>query len=159
MSKQNIGPQAGKTSTDCAIPRHPFFETSDKQANYIDCINAIDRVRAVIDLCASLKLEEEHTGLSPDAAYGFYWVTILMESALTYTSRRLVELNSEMEGRLKQESAFISALLNSLPTLDHVNRERLLNHTASLMDNSRSDIEQFIKMRSSTGQLLEKPSG
>jgi hypothetical protein len=150
MSKQDIDPPTGKINTDCAMPRHPFFETVDEQANYTDCINAIDRVRAMIDLCASLKLEEVHSGLSPDAAYGFYWITVLMESALNYVSYRLVELNSEIDGRLKQESAHLSALFNSLPTLGRVNRVRFLNHTASQMDVSRSDIEQFIKMRSPT---------
>jgi hypothetical protein len=49
----------------------------------------------MIELCSCLKLEEEHAGLSSDAAFGFYWITVLMQSALSYASNRLVVLNME----------------------------------------------------------------
>jgi hypothetical protein len=90
-----------KTKTECDIPRHPFFESVDNQANFTECINAIDRVRSMIDLCSCLKLEEEHAGLTSDAAYGFYWITVLMQSTLTYVSKRLVILNMEKGEKYK----------------------------------------------------------
>ena len=131
--------------TDCSIPCHPFFETVIDQASFTDCINAIDRVRAVISLSDALTLDEEQGGLSPDAAFGFYWVTVLTRSALSYVSDRLVALNRENEEKHEQESAYLSALFRSLPALDGEWRERLLHLIAVQMGITRSDIEQFIE--------------
>ena len=130
---------------DCSIPCHPFFETAIDQANFTDCINAIDRVRAVISLSDALTLDEEQGGLSPDAAFGFYWVTELTRSALTYVNERLVALNRENEEKQEQESAYLSALFRSLPDLGDECRERLLHLMAVQMGITRSDIEQFIE--------------
>jgi hypothetical protein len=146
-----------KQKTDSTLPRHPFFETVIDQANFTDCINAIDRVRAVTALCDALTLDEEHGGLSTDAAFGFYWATVLTRSALSYVSDRLVVLNRESEEKHERESAYITALLNSLPTLSQACRERLLNHTAYQMDVSRPDVDQFIKDQIATNTSLIQP--
>ncbi|MES9863276.1 MAG: hypothetical protein ABW157_22170 [Candidatus Thiodiazotropha sp. LLP2] len=131
--------------TDDGLPSHPFFENVIDQASFTDCINAIDRVRTVISLSDALTLDEEQGGLSPDAAFSFYWVTVLTRSALSYVSDRLLALSREDEERQEQESAYPSALFNSLPALSDECRERLLHNMAAQMDITRSDIEQFIE--------------
>ena len=131
------------------VPPHPFFEAVSDPASFKDCINAIDRAGAVIELCNALKLEEEDAGLSPDAAYGFYWITVLARSALSYVSTRMVALSREDEERYGQASAHLSALFSSLPTLGHEHRERLLNQTAAQMNTSRSEVDQFVERMTS----------
>jgi hypothetical protein len=132
-------------NTDCSIPCHPFFETIIDQANFTDCINAIDRVVSVIALCNALKLDEEQGVLSSDAAFGYYWVTILMRSALSYVRDRLVTLNRENEEKQEQESAYISSLFSSLSVLSDECRERLLERAALQMDVTQSDVGRFIE--------------
>jgi hypothetical protein len=132
-------------TTGCALPGHPFFETANDPANFTDCINVIERVSAVIELFDALTLDEEHAGLSPNAAFGFYWIIVLMRSALDYVSKRLVLLESEKVELHRQESAFCSALIQSLYTLDDGIRHRFLNSTAAQMDVARSEVDQFIE--------------
>jgi hypothetical protein len=69
----------------------------------------------------------------------------------------LVVLNRESEEKHVRESAYITALLNSLPTLSQACRERLLNHTAYQMDVSRPDVDQFIKDQIATNTSLIQP--
>ena len=132
------------------LPPHPFFEIAIDQPNFTDCINAIDRARSVIALCDVLKLEEEEGGLSPEAAFGFYWMTVLSRSALSYVSRRLVTLNQENEEQLRQASVYLSALLHSLPTLDGESLERLLDQTAVQLDLARPEVDRFIERITAT---------
>ncbi|MES9853632.1 MAG: hypothetical protein ABW170_17585 [Candidatus Thiodiazotropha sp. L084R] len=128
-----------------ALPPHPFFETVNNPPNLTDCINAIDRAYSMIALCETLKLDEEEGGLSPDAALGFYWVTVLTRSALSYVSARLVALDRENERRCKQTSAYLSALCRSLTTIGPEHRGHLLNHMATRLNVSRSEVDQFIE--------------
>ena len=128
-----------------ALPPHPFFEAVNDPPNLTDCINAIDRAYSVIALCDALKLDEEEGGLSPDAAFGFYWVTVLTRSALSYVSTRLVALDHENKERDKQTSVYLSALSHSLPTIGSEHRERVLNHTATQLNVTRSEVDQFIE--------------
>ncbi|MES9834416.1 MAG: hypothetical protein ABW139_19450 [Candidatus Thiodiazotropha sp. DIVDIV] len=99
----------------------------------------------MIALCDALKLDDDEGGLSPDAAFGFYWVTVLTQSALTYVSTRLVILGRENEGQFKQTSAYLSALSWSLPSIGPEHREHLLNHMAALMNVTRPEVDQFIE--------------
>ena len=99
----------------------------------------------MIALCDALKLDDDEGGLSPDAAFGFYWVTVLTRSALTYVSTRLVILGRENEGQFKQTSAYLSALSRSLPSIGPEHREHLLNHMAALLNVTRPEVDQFIE--------------
>lgn len=99
----------------------------------------------MIALCDALKLDEEEGGLTPDAAFGFYWVTVLTRSALAYVSARLVALDRENEEGDKQTSAYLSALSRSLSTIGPEHREHLLNHTAARLNLTRPEVDQFIE--------------
>ena len=132
-------------TTPKALPPHPFFETTKDQATFGQCIDGLHRVSAVIELCNALKLEEEHAGLPPDAAYGFYWITVMNRSALAYISNRLLALDREDKTRHQEACAHLSALYHALQTLDSENRERLLNQTATQMNATRPDIDQFME--------------
>ncbi len=134
-----------------SIPCHPFFESAGQQASFSQCLDAIDSVNAVIELCHCLKLDSDtEGGLTPMATYGYHWVTVLMRGALSYVSDRLILLNRQQLEEHQTKSAYLSALLTSLPTLDEVHSERFLNSTASHMGITRSDLDRFI--HNNTGQ-------
>jgi hypothetical protein len=127
------------------IPCHPFFESAGEQASFSQCLDAIDSVNAVIELCHCLKLDSDtEGGLTPMAAYGYHWVTILMQEALAYVSDRLIMLNKQQLEEYQTKSAYLSALLTALPALDDVNCERFLDSAASQMSIARIDLDQFI---------------
>ena len=136
--------------TDHDLLRHPFFEAVPGQPNFTDCINAIDRARSVMALCDALKLDEEEGGLPPDAALGFYWLTVLARNALAYVSTRLVELEHEHQATHQQSSACLTALLESLQTLGGEHRERLLNQAAKQMKLTRREIDRLIEALTET---------
>jgi hypothetical protein len=128
-----------------SIPRHPFFESAGEQASFSQCLDAIDSVNAVIELCHCLKLDgDTEGGLTPMATYGYHWVTILMQGALAYVNDRLIVLNKQQLEEHQTTSAYLSALLASLPALDDANVERFLNRTASQMGITRSGLDRFI---------------
>jgi len=128
----------------CVLPPHPFFQASKDQASFVDCIDAIDHVSTVIELCDFLKLDDNHGGLSSDAAFGYYWITVLMRGTLSYVSDRLATLDRQKYEDHKRDSAYLSALSNSLHTLGHDNREHFLNNTATQMNLTRLDLDKFI---------------
>ncbi|MES9859796.1 MAG: hypothetical protein ABW157_12890 [Candidatus Thiodiazotropha sp. LLP2] len=136
MNHQNPNP---------ALPPHPFFETVNDPPNLTDCINAIDITYSVIALCDALKLDDDKGGMSPDAAFGFYWVTVLTRSALAYVSARLVALDRENKGWCKQTSAYLSALSRSLPSIGPEHHEHLLNQLVALLNVTRPEVDQFIE--------------
>jgi hypothetical protein len=128
-----------------SIPRHPFFESAGEQASFSQCLDAIDSVNAVIELCHCLKLDgDTEGGLTPMATYGYHWVTILIQGALSYVSDRLIMLNRHQQKAHQKKSAYLSALLTSLTTLDEVDSERFLNSAASHIGITRSGLDQFI---------------
>ena len=76
MSKQKTIPPIDTPEPTHPIPHHPFFDFDKEQASFIDCIDAIDRVGAMIELCDFLKLDgDSEGGLTPKAAFGYYWVS------------------------------------------------------------------------------------
>ena len=128
------------------IPNHPFFEFSKDQATFIQCMDAIDRVEAIAELCNFLKLDSDSEGgLTPKAAFGYYWISVLTRGTLSYVSGRLMDLNREQQEKHQRKAAHLSALLTSLPTLGSVNRDRFLNNAAAQMDITRSDLDQLVK--------------
>lgn len=151
MTKQNCNPTipepptTASQKTNYELPPHPLFEAVNDPPNLTDCINAIDRAHSMIALCDALKLEEEEGGLTPDAAFGFYWVTVLVRSALSYVSTRLVALDHENKERDHQTSLYLSALCRSLPTIGSDHYEHLLDHTAAHLSLARSEVDQFIE--------------
>lgn len=132
---------------DCTLPRHPFFDIAKDQASFVECIDAIDRVRAVIELCDFLGLDDNHGGLSPRAAFGYYWINVLMQSTLAYVSSRLMVLNKQKTYELEQESAYLSALVKSIDCLGRENREHFLSNAAAQMNVKRSTLDKFVRKR------------
>ena len=151
MTKKNCNPTTPKQPTTASqkanpeLPPHPFFEAVNNPPNLTDCINAIDRAHSLIALCDALKLDEEEGGLTPDAAFGFYWLTVLTRSALSYVTTRLVALERENKERDKQASLYLSALCHSLPTIGSDHYEHLLDHTAARLNLARSEVDEFIE--------------
>jgi hypothetical protein len=151
MIQQNCNPTTPKPPTTASQksiqepPPHPFFETVNDPPNLTDCINAIDRAYSIIALCDALKLDEKEGGLSPDATFGFYWVTVLVRSALSFVSARLVALDHESKERDNQTSLYLSALCRSLPSIGSDHYEQLLDHTAARLSLARSEVDQFIE--------------
>ncbi len=130
---------------DVDLPCHPFFETAPAQPGFAHCIDAIDRAVAVIELSRYLKLDEEEGGLSPTAAFGYYWLTEMARSALAYASRRLVQLDRRQEVADQQASACLASLCHSLPVLSRDSRECYLDQTAARMALSRRAVERYIE--------------
>lgn len=127
------------------IPRHPFFEFANDQASFIECIDAINRVESMIELCNFLNLDgDSEGGLTPRAASGYYWLSVLTRETLSYVSDRLMALNKQQREKHQGKAACLSALLMSLPSLGGVNRDRFLNSAAAQMNISRSELDQFV---------------
>jgi len=127
------------------IPRHPFFEFANDQASFIECIDAINRVESMIELGNFLNLDcDSEGGLTPKAASGYYWLSVLTRETLSYVSDRLLELNKQQQEKHQGKAAYLSALLMSLPSLGGVNRDRFLNNAAAQMNISRSELDQFV---------------
>ena len=136
--------------TDQDLLRHPFFEGVPGQPKVTDCINAIDRARSVMALCDALQLDEEAGGLSPDAAFGFYWLTVLARNALAYVGSRLIEWDRENQTKHQQASALLSALLDALPAHGDEHRECVLNQAAAQMMLTRPEIDRMIEALTET---------
>ena len=84
MSEQETASTITNPEPAQPIPRHPFFDFDNEHASFIDCIDAIDRVGAMIELCDFLKLDSESEGgLTPKAAFGYYWVSVLTQGTLS----------------------------------------------------------------------------
>ena len=147
MSEQDQPIQTDKNdkSSPLPIPRHPFFKRSSKHASFTDCIDAIDRVKSLVELCDYLELDESRGGLSSNAAFGYYWITVLNRETLTYVSKRLRELDKGRKAKHRQDSTYMSALLKSLHTLGSENRERLLNNTAAQLNLTRPVLDQYFE--------------
>lgn len=141
-------PTADCLEPDCVLPRHPFFDTPKDQASFVECIDAIDRVKAMIELCDFLELDDNRGGLSPRAAFGYYWITVLTRSTLSYVSDRLMVLDKQKTEKHKQESAYLSALVKSLHSLGRENRERFLNNASAQMNIKRSALDRFVRKKS-----------
>ena len=100
----------------------------------------------MIALCDFLKLDgDSEGGLTPEAAFGFYWVSVLTRDTLAYVSDRLLELHRQQREKQQGRAACLSALFMSLPSLGGVNRDRFLNSAAARMDISRSELDRFIR--------------
>ncbi len=147
MSERETHIQTDKncTSSPHPTPRHPFFKESGKYASFTDCIDAIDRVRSLVELCDYLELDESRGGLSSSAAFGYYWITVLNRETLNYVSKRLRELDKNRKAKHRQDSTYMSALLKSLHTLGSENRERLLNNTAAQLNLTRPVLDQYFE--------------
>ena len=145
--KTNLAIKDIEPEQDCVLPPHPFFQASKDQASFVDCIDAIDHANAVIALCDFLKLDDDHGGLSSDAAFGYYWITVLTRGTLSYVSDRLMILDRQKREKHKQESAYLSALVKSLHSLGRENRERFLNNAAGQMNIKRSALDKFVRKR------------
>ncbi len=145
MSEQKTASPIDTPEPAQPIPRHPFFDFDNEHASFIDCIDAIDRIGAVIELCDFLKLDgDSEGGLTPDAAFGYYWISVLMRGTLSYVSDRLRVLDRQQQENHQSKATCLSALLKALPTLGGINHDRFLNNTAAQMDISRSELDQFI---------------
>jgi len=76
------------------LPRHPFFDNTNKQASFIDCIDALNRIRDMLIVCdylqAGMSAEE---GISPNVVAGHYWLPSSMQDTLRYISQRLLVLH------------------------------------------------------------------
>jgi len=146
MSEQETAPPINNPEPTCPMPRHPFFDFDNDQASFIDCIDAINRVDAMIELCDFLKLDgDSEGGLTLKAAFGYYWVSVLTRGTLCYVSDRLRVLDRQQQEKHQSKAAYLSALLKALPTLGGINYDRFLNSTAAQMDITRSDLDQFIR--------------
>ncbi len=144
MSQQKTDPLTGSPQTTRRVPPHPFFEFSSGQATFAECIDAIDNVGAMIALCEALKLDDNE-GLTPNAALGYYWVSVMIRETIAYTSNRLTALNALQQEKYQQKAAVLSALLTTLHTLGSDKRDRFLDNTAGLMNLSRSDLDKAIR--------------
>ncbi len=144
MSKQQKTPPNDNSKPECSVPPHPFFECSEGQATFIQCIDAIDRVGSMIALCDALKLDTDN-GLTPKAAFGYYWVSVMTRETLSYVSDRMMVLDRQHKEKHQQQSEFLSALLTSLSTLGRDNRDRFLNSAAARMNLARSDLDKVIR--------------
>ena len=144
MSKQKTVSPIDNPEPARPIPRHPFFDFANDQASFIECIDAINRVEAMIELCDFLKLDSEG-GLTPKATLGYYWLSVLTRGTLSYVSDRLLALHRHQQEKYQGMAAYLSALLMSLPSLGGVNRDRFLNSAAAQMDISRSELDQFVR--------------
>ena len=144
LDKQNSTPSP---EPDCVIPHHPFFDPDIDQASFIDCIDAIDRVKAMIELADALDLEDHNGGLTPNAAFGYFWTTMMTRGTLSYVSNRLVVLEKQNAEKHKLESRYLSALVRSLHSLGRGNRERLLNSVAGELNIKRSTLDEFVRKK------------
>lgn len=144
MSKQKKTPSNDNPKPKRPVPPHPFFEFSKGQATFIQCIDAIDHVGSMIALCDALKLDTDN-GLTPSAAFGYYWVSVMTRETVSYVSDRLVTLKNQQQEKYQQKAAFLSALLTSLPTLGRDNRDRFLNNAAARMNLTRSELDKVIR--------------
>ena len=104
MSKPETAPSTDNPKPAHPIPRHPFFDFANDQASFIECIDAINRVESMIELCDFLKLDSDSEGgLTPKAAFGYYWVSVLTRGTLSYVSDRLLELNRQQREKHQKE--------------------------------------------------------
>lgn len=86
------------------IPRHPFFDSGNDQASFIECIDALNRVESMIELNDYLKLDSDSEGgLTPKAAYGYYLLSGLVRETLSYVSDRLLQLNRQQGEKHEKE--------------------------------------------------------
>jgi hypothetical protein len=146
MSKPKTAPPIDNPKPAQPIPHHPFFEFANDQASFIECIDAINRVESMIELCNFLNLDgDSEGGLTPKAASGYYWLSVLTRETLSYVGDRLVELNRQQREKHQGKAAYLSALLRSLPSLGGVNRDRFLNNAAAQMNITRSELDQFVR--------------
>jgi hypothetical protein len=146
MTKLKTAPPIDNPKPAHPIPHHPFFEFTKDRASFIECIDAINRVESVIELCDFLKLDgDSEGGLTPKAAFGYYWVSVLTRGTLSYVSDRLMVLNRQQREKHQGKASYLSALLRALPALDSVNRDRFLNSAAAQMSITRSDLDQIIR--------------
>ena len=146
MSKLKTAPPIDNPKPAQPIPQHPFFELTKDRASFIGCIDAINRVESVIELCDFLKLDSDSEGgLTPKAAFGYYWLSVLTRGTLSYVSDRLMVLNRQQREKHQGKDTYLSALLRALPALDSVNRDRFLNSAAAQMIISRTELDQFIR--------------
>ena len=100
----------------------------------------------MVELCDFLNMESDtEAGLSPKAAFGYFWVLVMMRETISYVSDRLMALNRQQREKHQRKAAYLSALLMSLPTLGGVNRDRFLNSVAVNMNISRTELDQFIR--------------
>jgi hypothetical protein len=158
MNTQKPASPLEDRTNEADIPYHPFFQTAQNRPNFSDCIDAIDRAAAVIELSNYLKLDEEEGGLPQKAAFGYYWVTEMTRSALAYTGQRLIELNRQQGEAGQKASSCLSSLCHAMPVLSRENRERFLNHAALNMDLPRREIDRYIDKITATHQLQAKGS-
>lgn len=128
--------------SSCLLPRHPFFESAKEQAGFMECIDAIEYVRSIIELLDSLGWDDG--GLTPTAAAGYYQLSVMTRKSLSYVTGRLIELRLKDEEKIQQSAAYISALLLSLPVLDQGSRDRFLNSVANQMNTARSNVDRLI---------------
>ena len=148
MNAQKAAPLTHRPEPSHSIPRHPFFELAEDQASFSQCMDAIDSVNAVIELCNFLKLDSDiEGGLTPKAAYGFYWISVLTRGTLSYVSDRLIALNKQQKEQHQAKAECLSALLAALPGLDEVNSECFLGSAAAQMGIGRDGLDRFIHIK------------
>ncbi|MCV6621368.1 MAG: hypothetical protein OIF51_06400 [Cellvibrionaceae bacterium] len=135
---------SNKGATNSPLPHHPFFSQSSNPATLTDCLDAIDRANAVIELINSLELSEQNGGLSERALFGYYWVNSLVQSALTFVNVRLNELQLESNKQLHSQS-LVTGLFQALESMDKPHQDQFLRPVARHMGMETSELLDTLK--------------
>ena len=83
---------------------------------------------AVVALSDYLEIDDK--GLSDQAAFGYYMITMLNKGALSYVSKRLAALDTQNEDSRQQGTRHLSTMAKSLSLLGRDDREKLLDNIA-----------------------------
>ncbi len=146
MSQSKKHKSKGRTQARPQVPSHPLFELSGREASFIECVDAIDRVSSVIELYNFLgQGADSGQELSPRAESAYWKLLRMLCESLGYISDRLMVLHREQGHTKRRDAEYLQALLSALPTLGTVNRDRYLNRVAAQLDISRSVVDQYIR--------------
>jgi len=138
---------SNKGATNSPVPPHPFFSQSSNPVTLTDCLDAIDRANAVIEMINSLELGEQNGGLNERALFGYYWVNSLVQSALTFVNVRLNELQLESNQQLQSRS-LLTGLFQALESMDKPHQDQFLRPVAHHMGMEVSELLDTLKDKS-----------
>lgn len=143
MTAQNRNPIAQEALYSSGL-RHPLLDTTNGEPTALDCLDAINRSASVIELVSHLDLEGDGDGLSPRAASGYWWIQRMLRDTLLFATRRLACLHRQGHENARRDAHCLSALAQSLTTLDTAAQDHVLDAAAMSLQVDRSAVDRVV---------------
>ena len=143
MTTQNRNPIAQEALYSSGL-RHPLLDTTNGEPTALDCLDAINRAASIIELVSHLDLEGDGDGLSPRAASGYWWIQRMLRDTLLFATRRLACLHRRGHENARRDAHCLSALAQSLTTLDTTAQDHVLDTAAMSLQVDRSAVDRVV---------------